>query len=269
MNTNTNKYPIEHLSPSSFRLFLNNRFEFYKAYIKGVKNFKTSEAMFTWTVYHSILEMFYNQEKRDSAFFDMEEEQILSIANAIEEERENNIDKKDEKRIDRVVASVKKLLTFYQSELPDYKEILGIELLLKNTPKGITIPFKGFVDLVVKEWDEIILVDHKTVSRFSNKISPWYMIQANMYYLLYVTEYKQAPKYMYFDEIKKSKNRDGSPQLRTVKYKYNQKDMVWFARLLVWTLRQLEVFGDNQDFYLPNPFDMLNGEQSFLEYIEI
>ncbi len=111
------------------------------------------------------------------------------------------------------------------SDLPDNLEILEIEGKISITIKDI--PFIGFADLILrdKEKDEIIVIDHKSKSKFASATEQKKYARQLYLYSLYVKEkYGKYPSQLVFNMFRVGK---------IVKIPFNQKDLdeavQWFV----------------------------------------
>jgi hypothetical protein len=146
-------------------------------------------------------------------------------------------------------------------------KILGVEAHVEGKPRGFKLPVKSYIDLVFKGKDgELYLLDWKTKKAYDDKITPSHKLQAAVYYYQAEAEYKQKPKAMIFAEIKASKNKDGTPQIRPLIYDYgeNQKELKALKYLINKSVTKMT--SKRQDF-LPNIQDEYEGETSLDRFI--
>ena len=165
-----------------------------------------------------------------------------------------------------------------QNIIPEESEATWLEDI-HNPITGEILPFKlkGIVDLYAKQDGEGIIVDHKVVTAFSDpeKIVPKYTCPAMFYYFLHVSKYGTKPKALYYDEIKKTKNRDGKPQVQRVTInfdKHNLSAMFYIFETICYELIGQPLLDDNGvKRMLPNPFasmGAINVFQDFAQHIK-
>jgi Cdc6-like AAA superfamily ATPase len=138
--------------------------------------------------------------------------------------------------------------------------------------KKINFPIKlrGYLDIVFKDPinpEEYGIEDYKTVSAYSSedKIDGAKMLQAVEYYFLAYAKYGKAPKYMLFSEVKNSKNRDNSPQVRLYKVVYEENELFFdfYFRMYADLLKALR----GEMVYVPNIHTLFDGDISLIAYI--
>ena len=132
--------------------------------------------------------------------------------------------------------------------------------------EGLPLPIKAVSDLVVEskvQKGAVDIVDHKFVASFSKggAAKSLFVVQAIFnYYTVRVMFDKPVRRFIVY-ECKKTKNADGSPQMRryVIDYRAHKEDFKVFHRLIndateeIWRRR----------VYLPNPSDMFEGDNSF------
>lgn len=153
--------------------------------------------------------------------------------------------------------------------------VIGTEVALKhsvdidfNGQRLVTpVPFKGYIDKVEKEGEDIVLRDYKTSMTFSDeeKIDGAKMIQAVVYYFLAYAEYGKAPTKLYYDEVKLAKNKEGGEQVRTycIVYKENALFFQFFLRFYEDMIKAM----NGEMVFLPNVNTMYDNEVSMIAYI--
>lgn len=105
---------------------------------------------------------------------------------------------------EKCIETIELVIDNYFDDLPKYKP-LEIEKLILAEIDNIAIPLKWMIDLLVRDdnWD-LVIVDHKIVTNFT-EYSPWFEIQAIVYFFLIERLYNEKPKRVIFDEVLKHK----------------------------------------------------------------
>ena len=105
------------------------------------------------------------------------------------------------------------------------------------------------------------------------ELAPAFEMQAAVYWFLIRKEFGVNPKKMIFDQIKKTKCRDGSPQIVPYVVEYTPKLLLRFLEIYCRVVRELagqplidEETGIVQ--FLPNPFAMFGWEESWQDFCE-
>jgi energy-coupling factor transporter ATP-binding protein EcfA2 len=172
-----------------------------------------------------------------------------------------------EKMLKDMMAGV----NFYLAELPDFGEILSTERTITTDDFEIEghkspLPLKAVADVVSKVDGKIFIHDHKLVTSFTDKDDeqPDYIMQAMFNYMAVKSQYGE-PEAMYFHEVKKSKNRDGSPQVQTysIIFKKHPEYLKYFGRMYSGIIYDLS--NENVQF-LPNFGDYFSGKESWEDF---
>ena len=135
--------------------------------------------------------------------------------------------------------------------------------------KALHLPVRllGYADRIFREDGKLKIKDYKTVHSFSNpdKIDGGKILQAVFYYFLVFAKYGEMPYSMVYDEVKRSKNRDGSPQVRSyeVVFAENEQFFDFFFRLYDDITRALT----GEMVYVPNIMAMWDNEVAMVSYI--
>lgn len=130
------------------------------------------------------------------------------------------------------------------------------------------IKLKGVIDKVWRGEDgKLRITDYKTAYSFSNpeKIDGAKIIQAIQYYFLCLTKYKEAPYSITFEEVKYTKNRDGSSQLREYEIVYEENKLYFDFYLRFYEDFCRAMIGEQ--VYVPNVYAMFDNEVSIVSYI--
>ena len=164
----------------------------------------------------------------------------------------------------------------YVSERP-YKKgnIFSTEEHLKETISvewngqrvDLPVPLEGYTDRIDEEDGELVVVDYKVVGQFSSpdKIDGNKMIAAVIYYFLCYAKHGRAPVKMRYEEVKHTKNKDGSPQVRVydIVYEENKLFFDFFFRLYEDLTRHL----NGEAVSMPNTDAMFDGDIELISYI--
>lgn len=271
---------VAHFSPSSIRKFLENPQGFFKNYVRYEYDDKQSPALIEGDAMHRVLEGYYTAVMNgEGASFDWKslmEEIIEELFNA---DTISKIDWGKTGSVDKSQGTIRTALESYFNELPVIEQIVSVEERyltdfedLNNNP--MPIPIKGFTDLVVMEGDDYIIRDHKFVSFFSDPTDigdiAKYEMQAVPYFFMVRKRYGKNPTKMIFDEVKKSKNRDGGAQRKEIVINLEPRIINrWLEiyRRVVKTLAGIPLIDPETGLmqFLPNPFAQF-GEEAWSDF---
>lgn len=164
-------------------------------------------------------------------------------------------------------------MDFYFAEEPKYNEILMVEEKMEAEIKTITgeilpLPAVGIPDLVHKTKNgEIEIIDVKFTTSFTDYETEDFIkiIQSQfMFHLLLAAKGIKADR-MLFREVKRTKNQDGSPQIRDWAIPFDHEQY----RVIFYNLyRDVVKFLSNDPIFLPNLSDPFDGEQAGLIYAQ-
>lgn len=142
-----------------------------------------------------------------------------------------------------------------------------VDILWKGKELSLPIRLKGFADRIVMNGGKLRIYDPKTCYSFSDpdKIDGAKMIQAVQYYLLAYAIYGIEPYSMVFEEIKYTKNRDGSAQVRDYEIVFADNELFFdfYFRLYEDVTRALM----GEMVYLPNISALYETDISIISYI--
>lgn len=272
-------FAVRHLSMSAIRTYLTDRQSFFRRYVRLEFEEKESPALVEGKALHAILEGYW-KAKKEGTDFDWEsaidDQQRIIAAH----DREGRIDWGKSGNLEKSQKSLKQAAEFYRDAPPEYSEIVSVEDEFLSDFEDLDgnkmpIPLKGFCDLIVKDGDDYTIVDHKTVSmvKQQEEPAPAFELQAAAYWFLVRKEYGINPKRMVFDQIKKTKNRDGSPQITPYTVEYTPEILMRFLEIYQRMIKELaglplidEATGVLQ--FLPNPFAMYGWEESWQDFCE-
>lgn len=268
-------FPIQHISFSAIRSFLTDRNIFKKRYILLQYDNKTFPAIEEGRAAHYFFQKYYESKKNNIPF--LFEKELAMAEKIIDESTEKGF--VDYGKTGSQQKS-KDILSFVASEYikemdNNYKKIVDVEKKITTkffdlNENEMPIMLKGFIDLIVEEENgDITIVDHKVVTTpyAQEDIVPEFELQAGLYYFLVLNEYGKAPTQMIFDQIKKNKNREGGSQIYPYIIKYNEKILLTFLSVYSLIIQEIALLSDAKIF-LPNPFDIMSGAESWKYFCE-
>lgn len=164
----------------------------------------------------------------------------------------------------------------YVQEIPYKKDcILSLEEELNEKVRvewrgeviDLPVALKGYTDKIIEEDENLIIVDYKTCSSFSDpdKIDAYKIIQAVIYYFLVYAKYGREPYSMRYQEVKVSKNRDGSPQVK--EYEIVYADNVLFFDFFLRYYDDMTRAINGEMVWIPNIAAMYDNEIAVIAYI--
>ncbi|MBI5405918.1 PD-(D/E)XK nuclease family protein [Candidatus Kaiserbacteria bacterium] len=258
------KPPIKHWSHSSLMAFLRNPLAWYKRYVEEIYDTPTTPASVVGRAAHRALEHFYLGVSKDSA--------IQKGLDYLRDVGDFEIDfgtattrsAKREKR-KAMETEYSRAIGYYLARPPKHK-VLGVEVRGVVEVEGLSLPIKAVSDLMVEsriQKGAVDIVDHKFVASFTKRgaAKTLFIIQAIFnYYTASVMFGKPVRRFIVY-ECKKTKNADGSPQMRRyeIDFKEREEDFAVFHRLINDATEEIS----RQRKYLPNPSDMFEGDNSF------
>jgi hypothetical protein len=259
-----NKYPIQHWSHSSLMAFLRNPLAWYKRYVELVRDTPSTSASVIGRAAHVALEYFYSGFDKDAALR-MGLENLRNVSDfEIDFGQASTVAKRKKKR-SLMEREYMQAVSFYLEKPPRHK-VLGVEVSGVVKVPGIALPLKAISDLVVEsrvERGAVDIVDHKFVASFSKKgrDKTLFVIQALFNYYMVKDLFGRPVRRFVVYECKKTKNADGSPQLRRYEIDFTKctTEFAVFARLVNEATAEIS----RVRHYLPNPSDMFEGENSF------
>lgn len=277
-------FPVAHLSFSAIRTYLTDRQSFFKRYIRLEFDFKTSASMLEGSVYHKALESLWNQRKAggelDEKFWsflnDVAHREIIQAAES------GKIEFGKTGSPDKSLKIVEQALKFYRAEMPEYfpthiEARVTVQCADLNG-EVLPVPIKAVYDLLSEREDEIDIVDHKLVTTFGDDDdgSPAFELQAAACFFTAWAQFGKKPARMIFDQVKKSKNMDKSPQRRPFILDFFDLNgnphpclprFLEIYRRIVMELSGFPIVDENGlPRFLPNPFDQLGGRESWQDF---
>lgn len=260
--------PIRHWSHSSLMAFLRNPLAWYKRYVEEIYDAPSSPSAVVGRAAHVALQHYYGGIDKEGAMA-LGLESLRGVADfEINFGRAKTRAAKKKKR-ESMEREYTQAVGFYLARAPRYKKILGVEIKGVAPVEWLPLPIKAVSDLVVAssvQKGAVDIVDHKFVDSFSSYKSEktLFIIQALFNYYTVQELYKKPVARFIIQECKKSKNADGSPQLKryVIDYRKLGEEFTVFHRLLQDATKEIS----RPRLYLPNPSDMFEGENSFTIY---
>lgn len=257
-----NSLPIEHLSYSAMRTYLTNPWLFRKRYILGLYDFKASPAMYEGKAGHKYVELRLKGQSVQAA--------LSHAMKMLESVSDDQIDWGKTGSREKSQKKIASICEFVESEMPDLGEILKVEYsaVVKPSKDGqeFPLPIKAVTDVVSKDDTGIALHDWKFTASYTDPDSedPEKIMQAVFNYFT-VCETIGEPHSMTFWEIKTTKNRDGSPQVRPYTINFQQDEYFRaFGRIYSGIVRQLS---KDDHIFLPNLSDRLTSQESWEDFV--
>lgn len=258
------KLPIKHWSHSSLMAFLRNPLAWYKRYVEEIYDVPRTPASIVGSAGHLALENFYTGIEKELAI-----QKGLGYLRTIgdfeiEFGRAKSRAAKKKKRA-LMEAEYLRAVGYYLARPPRHK-VLGAEVKGVVEIEGLPLPIKAISDLVVEskiQKGAVDIVDHKFVASFSKggSAKSLFVIQAIFNYYTVREMFGKPVRRFIVYECKKTKNADGSPQMRryTIDFKERKEDFKVFHRLVNDATQEIA----RRRVYLPNPSDMFEGDNSF------
>lgn len=261
------RYPIDYWSHSSLVAYLRNPLAWYKRYVKKIYDTPKTPASVVGTAGHLALEHFYRGvDKEESISRGLEYIRgIPDFELNFGTSRTRAAKKKKRESMEREYLQA---IGFYLARPPRHK-VLGIEVRGMAHIEGLPLPVKAISDLVVEskvQKGAVDIVDHKFVDSFSKNpdTKPLFLLQAIFNYYTVGELYERPVARFIVIECKKTKNADGSPQLKRYVIDYSELAEIFdlFKRLVGDATRDISA----RQMFLPNPSDMFEGDDSFEMY---
>jgi len=244
--------------------FLRNPLAWHKRYVEKIYDTPTTPASAIGRAGHYALEQYYRGERKEEATA----RGLAYLRNIPDFEIEFGKAKSKKARKEKRAAMEREYLQavgFYLAKAPKH-EVLGVEVSGVAEVDGLPLPLKAVSDLVVvskADAGAVDIVDHKFVNAFSRgaERKALFVIQALFnYYTVRALFGKPVRRFIVY-ECKKTRNADGSAQVRRYQLDFSQLDeeFALFHRLIADATAEIM----RERVYLPNPSDMFEGEHSF------
>lgn len=258
------KLPIKHWSYSSLMAFLRNPLAWYARYVEEVYDTPVRPSTVVGRAGHKALEHFYGGAPKDVAVR-LGLEYIRNVADFEIDFGAATSRRAKKARRAEMEEEYLRAISYYLERAPKH-EVLGVEVRGVVKVKGLPLPIKSVSDLVVASRVEpgaVDIVDHKFVASFSKEkaVKPHFILQAFFNYYTVLELFEKPVRRFIVYECKRTKNSDGSPQLRryAIDFRALKDEFALFHRLISDATKEVS----RRRIYLPNPSDMFEGEHSF------
>lgn len=259
---NNFQIPIDHISYSAMRLFCSDQLMFFKEYVLKIRDRKSSPAMVVGKSAHKALDIYYKTKDFEKG--------VSAGLSEMEKTPDSAIDYGKTGNRGDMITDYTKALQFYRDEEPDFGKVIATEDSV-TTDQGFSellpLPIKTIIDVVSEQNNLFILRDYKFVTQFEdpNEEVPEFIIQSMFNFIGAKAKYKRAPDRMDFYQIKKTKNKDGSPQVvpYIIDFAKHPEYQSYFTRLYTDVVITI---ANPAHRYLPNFGDMMNGKEAWKEY---
>lgn len=257
-----NQAPIEHWSYSSLMTFLADRFAFYDQYVLKNYDNTTGPAAVVGSAAHKALECYYRSPKPSVNAAVLEGQRYIDGVN----DAIINYGKTGSR--EKIVKDYIAAINLYFAEAPQVGEVLGVEdsftTMIHRDEIELPIPIKVKTDLTTRLNGKIVIRDHKFVSSYTDPEieDPERILQSMFYYFGVLYRYGEAPEKMVFDELKYTKNSDGSPQRQPYEIIYAKHPEYLTIFHTLYEQCTTEICKPDCQ-YLPNFRSMFTGQKSF------
>lgn len=268
-NMQETQMPINRFSYSSFVQLLRNPLIFKMKHILNIYDTPSGMSAMIGKACHKALEYRYTDQEQQIA-------DVIQVGmDYLMETSDGYIDYGKTGSREKMLKGYTQAMQFYFAEEPTYHKIISVEEKWESECKTIygdtlPLPMTGKADLVHQFSDnpeDVEIVDTKFTVSFTNYDTEDYIkiIQSMfMYHLLLATKGIKA-KRMIFREVKRTKNDDGTPQVRDWAIPFDHEPyFVIFYNLFNDAVKFLK----RDPIFLPNLSDMFDGEQSGLLYAQ-
>ncbi len=256
--------PISHWSHSSLMTFLRNPLAWYKRYVEEIYDTPTSPTAIVGRAAHIALEHFYGGIAKDGAI-ELGLEYLHNVPDFEINWGKAQSKRAKKKKKQHMEKDYLQAITFFLERPPRFS-VLGVEVKGVVKVEGLPLPLKAISDLVVKSRvakGAVDIVDFKFVDSFSayGPQKTLFVIQALFNYYTVKELYKKPVTRFIVLECKKTKNRDGKRQVRkyTIDFREIKQEFKLFRRLILDATEEIA----RTRVFLPNPSDLLEGENSF------
>jgi len=256
--------PIKYWSHSSLMALLRNPLAWHKRYVEKIYDTPRNPSSIIGSAAHLALQHFYSGIAKEGSI-ELGLEYIHKIADF-----EINFGKAKSRAARKALrAKIEReylqVINFYLAKPPKHN-VLGVEFSATVKVAGLPLPIKAVSDLVVEsklEKGSLDIVDHKFVDSYSKQKSnkTLFVMQAIFNYYTVTETFHQPVRRFIIYECKKSRNKDGSAQLKryVIDFKNCEEEFKVFHRLVKDATDEIS----RPRLYLPNPSDMFEGENSF------
>lgn len=257
--------PIDHISFSALRLYCANQQQFFKNYILGLWDTKMSVVMLVGKGFHKAMEQYYKTGNVDAAY-EVGSQYISRVS-------DSEVDWGKTGSREQALKDYAAAVNAYLNEEPDMGETKGVEISV-TTDVGfggqkLPLPIKAVADRVTRGRDgKLHIIDYKVVSAFSDTEveDPMKIMQAMFNFLAITAKFGEEPVDMTYLEVKRSKNRDGSSQVRPYAIVFAEQEHYKAYFQHIYTDVIIELAREDRR-YLPNFGDQFSGKESWQDYI--
>lgn len=258
-----NPIPVDHLSYSSMKMFCSNPWLFKKNYLLNIWDKKTSPSMLLGKAFHKYAEVLYGQNDQELA-----SKKAYELLNSMPDSEIDWLKTGSREKTLKELAQVIDIFMSYRS--PSYGIVKATEFRKTVTPfidgKPFPLAIKAVSDMVTERDGGIHIIDWKVVSSHTDiaEEQPDYIMQAIFNYFT-VKEFFGEPKTMTYVEVKKSLNKDGSPQIQNYEINYDKHPeyFKYFGRMYAGVVEQLQ----NPSFiFLPNFSDIMTKKEAWQDF---
>jgi hypothetical protein len=244
--------------------YLRNPLAWYKRYVENVRDTPANPSSIIGRAGHTALQHYYSEIPKEGAIA-LGLEYLRGVPD-FEINFGKARTKKDKKRRRELMErDYLQAITFYLDRAPAHR-VVGVEVVAMAEVPHLPLPVKAISDLVVEprgHRGSVDIVDHKFVDSFSKlkEDKPLFVMQAIFNYYTVLEKYGRPVRRFVVYECKKSRNIDGSPQLRKYQIEFGKcaEDFEVFRRLVCDATAEIS----ERRTWLPNPSDMFEGENSF------
>lgn len=251
-------HTIDHLSYSSFLLFLHNRAAWHSKYVLGIRDQQTTPAALTGTAFHKYMELRMKGHTAETAM--KTADQVLKSVTDVDWGKTGSLEK------------CQRDLTLLAGHMEhewawDRMNTIGVEMGITEKIKGIKLPILSYIDYIYQdEAGRIRLVDWKSVSSYDDEPTPSHIIQAMFYGWVTETRFGCKPLDFSVVQVKASMNSDKTPQVKPLCITYSEHPE--YAKGVKHLVKQAvrEMNRKNQPF-LVNPRDDYEGSKEFKRFL--
>ena len=245
---------ITHLSFSSCSLLIKSPYLWHKKYVDKYNIDTPSLALSLGKAVHKYLEVV--EDKGEEKAFEEAEKELDELI---------PLDKYDEG-----LKKLKVVVGFIDDEGLDVGEIIGREVHIEEPitigKYTFDIPLKGYIDVLSQDENgDYVINDYKVVAQYRNVNEPSYILQSVFYYFLVLAKYGKRVKKSVYWQIKHTKNRDGSPQIRKLEIEIDKKE---YRQAFVYMYKSIHKQLNGEHVFIPNFFDMMLGKKTWQFFIE-
>lgn len=270
-------FPLRHYSYSTFVKFSTNPIMFKVNYMNGDRIDSTRNISgVIGNAFHNAMEVYYSNKKSGE-----QEALKLALESGMEFLAEYNdgfiefsSSTQNKQKAQEIFAYA--MQSYAQAKKDEDVDIVACEECIeadvsvewKGEQVTLPVPLKGYIDKIIRTKDgKIKIVDYKTTRAFSDpeKIDGAKIIQAVQYYFLVYAQYGEAPYSMIFEELKYSKNRDGSSQIREYEIVYEENDM--FFDFYFRMYQDMTDAINGKSVFVPNIHSFFDNEVAMIAYI--